>query len=231
MSEWWTYELADFLMFAPRTYYRLFELYNRAVWPLHVLAAILGLAIPLLALRAAWQGRLVAAILAACWLWVAWAFLHERYATINWAADYFAIGFALQALLIAWRGLLRDRLRLHPTPVGMVLLLFAILVQPMLGPLLGRDWWQHELFGLAPDPTVVATLGVLLLAPERPPWELLPIPLAWCAIGGATLWTLQAPDALVLPGVGILAAALMIGRRLRRVGKRQLSHGPPANSA
>ena len=28
MSEWWTYRLSDFLLYAPRTYFRLFELYN-----------------------------------------------------------------------------------------------------------------------------------------------------------------------------------------------------------
>ncbi len=33
MSEWWTYTLSDFLLFSARTYYRLFELYNRDVWP------------------------------------------------------------------------------------------------------------------------------------------------------------------------------------------------------
>ena len=33
MSEWWTYSLSDFLLFSPRTYYRLFELYNLAIWP------------------------------------------------------------------------------------------------------------------------------------------------------------------------------------------------------
>ena len=34
MSEWWTYTLSDFLLFSPRTYYRLFELHHRALWPL-----------------------------------------------------------------------------------------------------------------------------------------------------------------------------------------------------
>ena len=33
MSEWWTYRPSDFLLFAPRTYYRLFELYNAEIWP------------------------------------------------------------------------------------------------------------------------------------------------------------------------------------------------------
>jgi hypothetical protein len=33
MSEWWTYRPGDFLMFAPRTYWRLFELHNQAAGP------------------------------------------------------------------------------------------------------------------------------------------------------------------------------------------------------
>jgi Family of unknown function (DUF6064) len=85
MSEWWTYSLSDFLLFSPRTYYRLFELYNLAVWPWHALAIVLGVAVLVLWLRGgAWQGRIVAGILAACWLFVAWAYLLARYDTINW---------------------------------------------------------------------------------------------------------------------------------------------------
>ena len=75
MAEWWTYALSDFLLFSPRTYYRLFELYNAAVWPEQVLAAAAGLAIAaMLRKPRPWQGRVVAGLLAACWLWIAWAY-------------------------------------------------------------------------------------------------------------------------------------------------------------
>ena len=76
MSEWWTYRPSDFLLFAPRTYYRLFELYNADIWPLHIVALLAGVMILVLMLSraAAWRGRVIAAILAACWLWIAWAF-------------------------------------------------------------------------------------------------------------------------------------------------------------
>src|SRR5262249_13168915 len=98
MGEWLTYSLSSFLLFSPETYYRLFELYNVAVWPVHILAIALGLAILVLWRGgAAWQGRAVAAILTAAWLFVAWAYLLVRYDTINWAAKYFAAGFALEA--------------------------------------------------------------------------------------------------------------------------------------
>ena len=45
MSEWWTYSPANFLMFSARTYYRLFELHNKALWPAHGLALLTGFAI------------------------------------------------------------------------------------------------------------------------------------------------------------------------------------------
>ena len=54
MSEWWTYRLSDFLMFAPRTYYRLFELTNAEVWPLQFVAIIAGLAMLWLVWRGAY---------------------------------------------------------------------------------------------------------------------------------------------------------------------------------
>ena len=45
---------------------------------------------------------------AACWLWVAWAYLLVRYDTINWAASYFAFGFAIEAALLVWSGIIRN---------------------------------------------------------------------------------------------------------------------------
>jgi Family of unknown function (DUF6064) len=221
MSEWWTYSLSDFLLFSPRTYYRLFELYNAAMWPLQILALALGVALLGLLLRdTAWRGRAIAAILAACWLWVAWAYLWQRYDTINWAASYFAVGFAIEALLLIWTGIVRDRLGFlsGAGPVGaagLCIFLFALVGYPLIGPLNGRPWRQAEIFGLAPDPTAIATLGVLVAA-HRPRWSLLIIPLIWCAISAATLWTMQSPDAVVVTATAALALVLGIWRSILR---------------
>ena len=226
MSEWWTYSLSDFLLFSPRTYYRLFELYNLAVWPAQIAAIALGLVILVLLWRdGMWQERAVAAILAACWLFVAWAYLLNHYETINWAASYFAGGFAIEALLLAWSGTIRNRTRWRPLAdparrIGRGIFLFALAVQPLLGPLVGRDWRQVEVFGVAPDPTVVATLGILIAA-DRPHGILLIIPLSWCALSGATLWTMQSPDALVMPAAAVLAICLTGWKMLRETVVQQ----------
>jgi hypothetical protein len=219
MSEWWTYTLADFLLFSPRTYYRLFELYNADLWPVQVLALALGVAI-LAVLRhgGAWRGRFVAAILAGCWIWVAWAFHWQRYASINWAAPYFAAAFAIEALLLISTGVMRNKLAFNAElavtqRVGLGIFLFALIVQPLIGPLVGRDWAQAEIFGVAPDPTVLATLGILLLAAHRAFRGLLAIPLLWCALSGAVQWTMGSPDALVMPFAGLAVLFLAATRK------------------
>jgi Family of unknown function (DUF6064) len=69
---------------------------------------------------------------------------------------------------------------------------------------------RHQVDSTAPDPTVLATLGILLTADKRPPWGLMIIPLIWCALSGTTLWTMGAPDAWVMhvAALGALGAAV-----------------------
>jgi Family of unknown function (DUF6064) len=219
MSEWWTYRLSDFLLFSPRTYYRLFELYNAAIWPGQVLALLVGLVIVALLLNPSpARGRVLAVLLAACWLWVAWGFLFLHYATINWAATYFAAAFAFEALLFLLVGAVGGGLMVRKEQSGaqrsgLILFLFALLAHPLIGPLLGRTWSTSEIFGLAPDPTALGTLGILLCTnPMR--WGLLAIPFAWCLLASATLWTMEAPDAWTVIAASVLALGLTAWKAL-----------------
>lgn len=223
MMVWLSYSLSDFLLFTSHTYYRLFELYNRALWPVHVAAAALGLMLLVLMLHGgARRGRAIAAILAACWLWVAVAFLFARYDAVNWMARYAALGFTLEAILLIVSGVVLNRLKSgaemtsadFTSLAGTAIVVFALFIQPLSAPLFGRPWTQMEIFGLAPDPTVAATLGALL-AMRRAPWYLLVIPILWCAITGATLWAMAAPEALIMPAIAVLVIGLAILRRLR----------------
>jgi hypothetical protein len=227
MSEWWTYRLADLLLFSAHTYYRLFEIYNAAIWPAQIVTIGLGLTILALLRRAALdvrRGRVIAAILAACWLFIAIAFHAHRYATINTAAVYFAWAFGLEAALLIWMGIVRGRL-LFEWPVdaagriGLCVFLFALVVEPLVGPLLGRGWKQVEIFGVAPDPTAIATLGILLLARGRGRWLLMVIAAIWCVITGAFLLAMKAPDAWIPPVAAVLALAMAVWQmRTRRRG-------------
>ena len=225
MDEWWTYTLSDFLLFSPRTYYRLLERHNQSVWPAHLLTAGLGLGILLLLRRPTeGRGRVISAAVATLWAWVAWSFLWQRYSTINWAATYFAWRLSLQALLLVWLGVVRKSLRYRVRRdaaglAGTILFGLALAVYPLLAPLVGRTWQQAEVFGIVPDPTVLGTLGLLLLAEGRPRWELLVIPVLWCAVAGATLWAMGSPEAPV-PPLAALAVLVVSARQALRPAQR-----------
>jgi hypothetical protein len=218
MSEWWTYRLSSFLLFSPRTWFRLHELYNAEIWPAQIVGILCGLAIVVLARRGSIRsGPVVAVLLAACWLWVAWAFHFRRYATINFAATWFAAAFAVEALVLVVLGAARGRLAFdandwrHP---GIWLVAFALIVQPLVGLLAGRSLLQAEYFGVAPDPTATATLGVLLVARRRSP-ALMAIPLLWCAVSGAFAWMMRTPDMLVMPLIALVTIGVALARRRR----------------
>lgn len=210
MSEWWSYRPSDLLMFSPRIYWRLFEAQNQALWPLSLLlpaAALAGLPWWLRGREAA--ARTSAMGLGLVWLLVAWAFLWQRYAPINWAAEAFAAAFVLQGLGLLWAGMGKP-LPIAAEPrqrrVGLALLLWALLGHPLLAALGGRPWSQAEIFGLAPDPTAIGTLGWLLLLGR--PAALWVVPLLWCAISATTLATMGSAQALVpLAAAGLAVAA------------------------
>jgi hypothetical protein len=223
VSEWWTYRPSDLLMFAPRTYWRLFELHNEALWPAPVLAALAGFFLA----GALWHGRIGAAraglaLLAACWALVAWVFLWQRYAPINSAAGAFAMAFALQAgglLVLSLWGELRIANRPARRQAGLALLAGAVLVHPWLAALSARPWAQAEFFGLTPDPTAIGTLGALLcLTSSRRSVRILlgalwVIACLWCAVSAATLWTMGTAQGWVPALAAALAMAVVLRRR------------------
>ena len=213
MGEWSTYALSDFLLFAPRTYWRLFELMNEALWPAQVLAVLSGAAMIALArIGGAGSARAAAILLALAWASVTWFFFLERYATINWAAEYMAWGFAAQAALLLLAAAPRGFLAFASPPsarvrIGRAMIYIAVLLYPALAAIVGRDWRQAEAFGLSPDATTLAALGFALLLPGRARALLLPLPMLWCVVGGATLYTMKAPEWPLLPGAALIAIA------------------------
>jgi uncharacterized protein DUF6064 len=196
MSEWWTYRLSDFLMFSPRAYWRMVELYNSEVWPAQLIGVGAGFVLLwLAALPRPAASRIIAALLAVAWLWVGWAFHWQHYAAINWAARYFAGAFWLQAVLLVIFGVLRGGAQAPPAAavpnLGWTLAVCGVVLYPLAGLAAGRPWSQAEVFGLMPEPTALASLG-LLLAGGQPRAKVLSIvPTLSFVVGMATLWMLS----------------------------------------
>ncbi len=226
MGELSTYSLMDFFPFGPEVYFRLFVRQNEAVWPAHIVVILLGVAAIALAWRG--RGRSVGLILGACWAFVGYTFHLELYANLNWAAEHFGWAFIAQGALLAGAGLLGRLDRASDSDadsdtkqaldragwLGLGLAVFALAIFPLLGPLLGREWTGVEIFGVAPDPTIIATFGLLLTA-RRPQWLLLLVPLLWCVVSGATALAMDAPASFATPVVGLIALLATSWKSLR----------------
>jgi hypothetical protein len=195
MWEWWTYRPGDLLLFSPRVYWRMFELQNAAVWPLQFFTLSAGFAMAVLIIwRPSYHGRWIALILALLWAFVGWSFLWNRYAPINWAMAYVAPIFALQSIFLLIVGTVSNGLvfeqRGFASWSGLALIGSALLLYPVLPFFSGTPWKEAQIFGIAPDPTVIGTLGLLLLARGRLLPMLFPIPVLWCFITALTLSTM-----------------------------------------
>ena len=194
MTEWWTYGLSDFLMFSPQVYWRLVARHNAAWWPGQLLALAVAAALPLL-LRSSSVGarRLVLALLALAWAWLAWAFQWRQYAQIFLAAPWLAGACALEALLLLVAMACRPSDDADvPTPGVLAWSLLAVaLLYPLLAPLTGHPWSEAEVFGFMPEPTALATLGVLAALQPWPAWSrvlLAALPVLSLLLGAATRW-------------------------------------------
>ena len=220
MAEWWLYVPADLQLFSARTYARLVEAHNRALWPAQWLMLGCGaVALAALLRRMGGAARLLAGLCALWCLTVAWDFLVRRYAQIHWAAPEMALGFALQALLLAVLAR-RDAFETAPEAraraVAAGLLLLALGGLPLLAPLSDMPWWRAEVVGLMPAPTVLAVLALVPLTPRgRRRWLLLPLPLAWCVVEAVTLAALGSPAWPLLPLAALLSLVGGAGRRRR----------------
>jgi hypothetical protein len=209
--------------FTREVFLGLFQQYNAAVWPGQLAAYLLGILILLAAVR--WHrgsGPLIAAALAAAWVWNGVAYHMVHLATLVWAAWAFGALFVLQGLLFLIAGVLRDRLAFRFEGgvlgwCGIGMALFAMAAYPLLAVLGGQGWARMPPFGLAPCPTTIFTFGVLLLAEPPVPLHLLVILVLWSVIGGSIAWVLGIPQNLALPAAAVLAVVLAVGKnRLSR---------------
>lgn len=190
--------------------------YNAAIWPAQAVAWIFGAVIVVLAVwPVAGSGRLTAAVLAAAWAVTGSVYHLSHFADIDFWAYGFAALFIVQAMLLAWAAMAGTRLdiRFHGSAAGwtgLAIALYGLAVYPAAGLLLGRAPDEISMFGITPAPTVIVTLGLMLLVRPFPSWHLLVLPISWCVIGGAVALELPLPEDLVLVAVGAASLAVRV---------------------
>lgn len=191
-----------------------YALYNARIWPAQVVALAAALAaVWLLAAQPAWAPRALGMLLAAAWLWCGVVFFLDSLAPLDFMAPLYGWAFVAEAVLLlgalAWRG---EALRAASGVRGglaLALAAAAVFGLPLVSGLAGPGFAAAGVVGVAPAPTVLLTLAVLLLVPGRRRWLLLALPLLWAAVAGLTGWVLGVPEYRVLAGLAVAAVAGM----------------------
>jgi hypothetical protein len=213
------------LPYGKDAFFALFEQYNRAVWPAPVVAYLLATAAVALAARpVTGAGRIVAAILALAWAWNGIAYHILYFAAINFWADIFGAVFVLEALLLLWTGVVRGTLAFRIgrdacSWTGLALMAFAMIAYPLIGWALGHAWPRAPMFGVAPSPMTIFTMGMLLLVAGRTPLYLVVIPVLWSLVDGMAAWFLGLAEDLALPIAGLGGLALIVAKNRALVAK------------
>jgi Family of unknown function (DUF6064) len=211
-----------------------FAAYNAAIWPFQIAAYGLGLA----ALAAVFVPhprltRLAVAALAVLWIFTGFGYHLLFFATINPIAPVFAAVFVLQGMLLLASAIRPGSLRLAlgqdiRSVAGLVTMAYALVIYLALGFWAGHGGIAGPMFGVAPCPTTIITLGVLMIARGARVIWLSVIPILWSLIGLAAAIQLRIPEDLAMPVAGMFLAGIMGARAWdRRTSQPDLASGHP----
>ncbi len=214
------------LSYTAEVFYAFLEEYNLAVWPAQFVAFGLAFIACFLVFSSRQSGRIVVGILVLFWLWCAVVFFWFQFGEIDFSAPAYAGFFALQAVLLSvaairQAGLAFASIRDPGGSAGHALILFGLVGYPLVMIAFGHPLAAVEIVGTAPAPTVIFTLGAMLLMIPRAPWYLPVIPLAGAAVLGVNAWFLELTEQLTVPVAGLIFVVAILSKSRRKSAVNQ----------
>ena len=223
--------------FTVQQFFEVFASYNAAIWPAQIAAYVFGLAV-VASIGLKWPNAplFILSALAFMWLWNGIGYQLMFFAPINPAAKVFAGTFVVQAMLLAGcaiapRGLTFQIGRDVRSAAGLMFILFAMFVYPALGFLAGHGFMSGPMFGVAPCPTTIFTIGLLLLAHGRLVSVLAIIPFLWSLVGLAAALQLRMYEDLVLPIASVVLVVILTVEAFRGRRDRGITRAAPGPAA
>jgi hypothetical protein len=213
------------LPFTEAEFLGVFRDYNEAIWPFQVVAYALGTLVVLaLATRWRWSTRAVFSVLGVLWLFAGLVYHLTFFVEVNTAATLFGILFVAQGIVFLVMAYLHeDALREFRWDVlglaAAAMIVYAMVVYPILGHLAGHGYPEAPVFGVAPCPLTIFTLGVLLLVERDVSRWLVVIPVIWSFIGFFAAINLGIYEDVGLLVAGVTTGSLiLLGTRLEEAG-------------
>jgi hypothetical protein len=208
------------LPFSLEEFLSIFEVYNRSIWPMQIVLYLLALIAVIFAVKKTTSSnKTISGILAFLWLWTGLVYHLSYFTSINKAAYVFGVLCIAQGLIFIYTGVFRSSLSFQFQPdvkgiIGSIFILYALVIYPLLGYLLGHVYPASPTFG-APCPTTIFTFGLLLLTDKAFPKYVLAIPLLWSIVGFTAALSLTIREDIGLLIAGLLGTLLIFLRRNR----------------
>jgi Family of unknown function (DUF6064) len=210
--------------------------YNVAIWPAQIVAYVLGL----IAIAAVWSrwlapSSIIMSVLALMWAMNGFGYHYLFFVEVNPAAKLFAGFFVLQAILFVASVLMANDLHFKiggnfRSVAGAAFIIYAMVIYPAFGIWAGHGLMVGPMFGVAPCPTTIFTIGMLLLARGKWMVWLSIIPIIWSLIGLAAALQLGMSEDYGLAVAGAVLLMVLAVEALRD-GHGQEPAGPTTGSA
>jgi hypothetical protein len=162
------------------------------------------------------SGKIVSIFLSLLWIWVGTVYHIIYFSTINKAAYLFGSLFILEGIIFFIYGFVNNKLVLIYSKdifsiTGILFILYALLIYPVLGYFFGREYRYSITLGL-PCPTTIFTFGILLLIKKKISLAVLSIPLIWSLIGLSAVLNFSVYEDFGLLISGLIGITLLIKR-------------------
>jgi hypothetical protein len=199
-------------------FFDLFGSYNE----MYLIVIILTYALAIVALlmafkKSEYSNRFISLTLTFLWLWVGIVFgilvfgpVPAVMAGIELPGAWYLFGgiFAIHGIILLYFGVIKDTVSYtwKPDPqhyIGLLLILYGLVLYPLVGILAGRVFPEYPIFGIAPCPVTLFTIGILLWCDVKPslPFFVIPIFWAFMAIVPVLFYEVYADIGTVLAGI------------------------------
>jgi len=203
------------LPFTIDEFFNVIKSYNLSIFPLQIIFNIIALfCLYLILSKQNSRNKIVPLILSFFWIWMGIVYQLIFFTAINKAAYLFGFLFIIQGILFFFFGVIKDKFSFEYQNntfnyFGLVFILYALVIYPVLGLLLNHQYPFSPTFGL-PCPTSIFTFGILLLINKRIPVLLLIIPFIWAIIGFGAALKLSVYEDYGLLIAGIIGFILLV---------------------
>ena len=179
-------------------FFDLFGSYNEMYLIVIVLTNVLAIIALLMVFRKSeYSNRVISFTLAFLWLWIGIVFgilvfgpFPTVLAGIEMSGSWYLFGsiFAIHGIILLYFGVIKDTTSYSWKPgsrhfFGLLFIVFGLVIYPFVGVLTGRVFPEYPVFGIAPCPVTLFTIGLLLWSDKKPSLLLVAIPIFWALMG------------------------------------------------